>query len=116
MTIDSLAFRQSARNEAISSLLAKCTITSGDEWIGTTRRTLMDKRGEGVSVILERGERHAGKRPMYQLFDDSELRLTIFSASRDPRRRDDAASDVEGDRDLGPFDDAEADDDEELSA
>jgi predicted HTH transcriptional regulator len=92
MTIDSLAFRQSARNEAISSLLAKCVIASDDEWIGTTRRTLMDKRGEGVSVILERGERHAGKRPIYQLFDDSELRLTIFSASRDSPRRDGGAT------------------------
>jgi len=95
MTIDSLAFRQSARNEAISSLLAKCVITSDDEWIGTTRRTLMDKRGEGVSVIFERGERHAGKRPIYQLFDDSELRLTIFSASRDPTRRDSGATEAD---------------------
>lgn len=82
MTLESLAFRQAARNEAISSLLAKCVIPSDRDWLGTTRRTLMDRRGEGVSVILERGERHAGVRPRYEMFDDSELRLMIYGAPR----------------------------------
>jgi hypothetical protein len=45
MTIESLAFRQAARNEAISSLLAKCAIPSEGDWLRTSRRTLMDKRG-----------------------------------------------------------------------
>lgn len=82
MTIESLPFRQAARNEAISSLLAKCGIPTDSDWLGTTRRTLMDKRGEGVSVILDRGERHAGARPRYVMFDDSELQLTIYGAAR----------------------------------
>ena len=40
----------------------------------------MDKRGEGVSIILTRSEQLSGKRPEYRLNDDSELMLTIFAA------------------------------------
>jgi len=36
MSVESLAFRQSARNEAVSSLLAKCAVP-GDQYLGTTR-------------------------------------------------------------------------------
>ena len=77
MSVESLAFRQAARNEAISSLLAKCP-TPSEHWLHTTRGTLMDKRGEGVSVILERSERHSNRRPIYRVIDDTELLLTIY--------------------------------------
>ncbi len=40
----------------------------------------MDKRGEGVSIILARSEQLSGKKPEYRLVDDSELMLTIFAA------------------------------------
>ena len=49
MTTESLALRQAARNEAITSLLARCPVQ--DESLGVRRRRIMDKRGEGVSVI-----------------------------------------------------------------
>jgi len=81
MDVESLAFRQSARNEAIASLLAKIQLTDDESWIGSSRQAMMDKRGEGVSVILDRSERNAGIRPVYKLHDDSELQLTIFGAS-----------------------------------
>jgi predicted HTH transcriptional regulator len=83
MDVDSLAFRQSARNEAIASLLAKIQLTDNESWIGSSRQAMMDKRGEGVSVILDRSERHSGIRPTYKLHDDSELQLTIFAATDD---------------------------------
>jgi ATP-dependent DNA helicase RecG len=79
MTVDSLAFRQAARNETLTSLLAKCPVPDL-EWLGTGRRTLMDRRGEGVPLILERSERLSGKRPEYRLVDDAELQLTIWAA------------------------------------
>ncbi|MDZ4774884.1 MAG: hypothetical protein SGI72_17305 [Planctomycetota bacterium] len=41
----------------------------------------MDRRGEGVAILLERGEKLSGRRPVYALIDDSELELTIFAAS-----------------------------------
>ncbi len=84
MTVESLMYRQSSRNETLTSLLAKCPVPSDIEWINTDRRTLMDKRGEGVRIILENSERLSGKEPVYRLIDDAELLLTIFSASGEP--------------------------------
>lgn len=79
MTVDSLPYRQSARNEAITSLLAKCSVPETDPPL-TGRSTMMDKRGEGVQIILEQSERLSGKRPIYRLVDDSELLLVIPAA------------------------------------
>lgn len=80
MTIDSLDQRQANRNEAIASLLAKCPVPSDISGLETTRSTFMDRRGEGVSIILDRSERLSGRRPVYELPDESELKLTIFAA------------------------------------
>jgi ATP-dependent DNA helicase RecG len=44
------------------------------------RQFLMDKRGEGVPIILDESEKLSGKSPVYRLIDDTELMLTIFSA------------------------------------
>jgi hypothetical protein len=46
----------------------------------TGRSHIMDKRGEGVSIILSRSFELSGKQPVYQLLDDSELLLTIYAA------------------------------------
>jgi len=83
MTVDSLAFRQASRNETIASLLAKCPVPADIGGVETPRSTLMDRRGEGVSIILERSERLSGKRPVFELPDESELKLTIFAAAID---------------------------------
>lgn len=79
MTPESLPFRQAARNEALTSLLARCPVHS-DEWT-RHRSHIMDKRGEGVSLILAKSERLSGKRPLYRLIDESELLLTIQAAT-----------------------------------
>lgn len=81
MTVDSLPFRQASRNETIASLLAKCPVPADIGGLETERSTLMDRRGEGVSIILERSERLSGKRPVYELPDESELKLRIFAAA-----------------------------------
>ncbi|WP_373501805.1 ATP-binding protein [Desulfococcus sp.] len=83
MTVESLLYRQSARNEILTSLLAKCPVPNDIAWVNTDRRTLMDKRGEGVRIIMENSERLSGKRPVYRLIDDSELLLTLFAAGKD---------------------------------
>lgn len=41
---------------------------------------LMDRRGSGVRMILERSEALSGKRPLYENLDDMELLLTIYAA------------------------------------
>jgi len=79
MTVDSLPYRQAARNEAVTSLLAKCTVPAGDQEF-TDRSAMMDKRGEGVQIILDSSERLSGKRPVFSLVDESELKLVIPAA------------------------------------
>ena len=81
ITLDALAYRQASRNNTVASLLARCPVPDGVPGLQTTRATLMDRRGEGVGVILRRSEEHSGRLPAYELFDESELRLTIFAAA-----------------------------------
>lgn len=84
MTVDTMAFRQAARNELITSLLARCPMPS--EGYNPHRESLMDKRGEGVPIILQESEKLSGRKPDYRLLDDSELLLTIYAA--EPPRND----------------------------
>jgi predicted HTH transcriptional regulator len=79
MTIDSLPLRQASRNELLASLLARCPVNIGN-YTGK-RNFLMDKRGEGVPVILSESEKLSGRRPEFLLIDNAELLLTIFAAS-----------------------------------
>jgi predicted HTH transcriptional regulator len=78
LTIESLPLRQATRNELVTSLLAKCPIEEKNMEFG--RQFLMDKRGEGVPIILDESKKLSGKSPVYRLIDDTELMLTIFAA------------------------------------
>lgn len=78
MTIESISERQSTRNELISSLLARSPMNVNAA--GSQRDFIMDKRGEGVPVIISESTKLAGKKPEYLLIDDAELKLTIFAA------------------------------------
>jgi ATP-dependent DNA helicase RecG len=80
MGVEALIYRQSSRNETLTSLLAQCPVPEDIEWLETDRKTLMDRRGEGVRIILEKSERLSGKRPEYRLLDEEELLLTIYAA------------------------------------
>ncbi len=82
LTVDSLPLRQSTRNELITSLLAKGLFDDPTE--GTPGlRSLMEKRGEGVPVILEKGRSLSGKTPEYRVIDNAEVMLTIWAATRE---------------------------------
>jgi ATP-dependent DNA helicase RecG len=81
MTIESLLYRQAVRNEAITSLLARCPVGSGQDVFAPHRDFLMDKRGEGVPIIMEESRKLSGRIPVYRLLDDAELLLTIFAAN-----------------------------------
>ncbi|MBS2132358.1 putative DNA binding domain-containing protein (plasmid) [Burkholderia thailandensis] len=80
MTVESLPYRQAARNEAITSLLAKCTVPDSERDL-SGRTAMMDKRGEGVQIILDSSERLSGKHPVFNLVDESELLLVIPAAA-----------------------------------
>lgn len=81
MTIETLAYRQASRNEAIASLLAKCPVPSQEE-VRTDRSAMMDRRGEGVSIILENSRKLTGQPAVYALNDDAELLLTLPAKRR----------------------------------
>ncbi len=78
MTIESISERQSSRNELLTSLLARCPMNVNAH--GSKRKFIMDKRGEGVPIILTESEELSGKKPVYRLLDDAELMLTIYAA------------------------------------
>ncbi|MYJ45456.1 MAG: hypothetical protein F4069_09060, partial [Rhodothermaceae bacterium] len=78
VTVDSIHLRQSTRNELITSLLTETPVAKAVGGIG--RDFYMEKRGDGVRIIMEESETLSGKRPVYKLIDDSELLLTIYSA------------------------------------
>lgn len=78
ITIDSMHLRQATRNELITSLLAETPVATAIEDVG--RGFYMEKRGDGVPIILDESEKLSEKKPVYKLIDDSELLLTIYSA------------------------------------
>ena len=83
MTPESLPHRQINRNSTVASLLAKCPVPTDVAGLRTSRSTMMDRRGEGAQIMLERSQRISGRMPVYETRDGSELRLVIFAAGAD---------------------------------
>ncbi|MCG8457856.1 MAG: putative DNA binding domain-containing protein [Holophagales bacterium] len=79
LSVDTLALRQSTRNELIASLLARTPVE--DPTNRLERRFLMEKRGDGVPLILERSRELSGREPEYRVLDDAEVMLTIWAAA-----------------------------------
>ena len=77
LTPESMDSRQYSRNELIVSLLARCRVSEHENLV---RSHMMDRRGEGVPIILDESRELSGRVPEYTLIDDSELRLAIWSA------------------------------------
>ena len=79
ISVERLEHLQSSRNEVVTSLLAKCPVPTGIPWLKTDRATLMEKRGEGVRLILENSRTLSGREPEYREIDEAELILTIHA-------------------------------------
>ncbi len=78
LTTENLALRQSTRNELLTTLLSRCPV---DDPTGETgRQHYMEKRGDGVPIILAESRRLSKRDPQYRLIDDAELLLTIWAA------------------------------------
>ena len=77
LTPESMDSRQYSRNELIVSLLARCRVSEQENLV---RSHMMDRRGEGVPIILDESRELSGRVPEYTLIDDSELRLVIWSS------------------------------------
>ena len=78
LTVDDLRYNQATRNELLARLLSETTLND-DMGAQVVRRHFLERRGEGVGIILNESERLSGKTPVYELFGE-ELRLTIFAA------------------------------------
>jgi len=78
VTVESIALRQATRNELITSLLAESPVAESIGDVG--RGFYMEKRGDGVPIILSESIKLSGKTPLYKMIDDSELLLIILSS------------------------------------
>ena len=78
MTIEGMDASQATRNEVIASVFGRIPV--GDVSGANHRRYLMERRGDGVSIILKETQEAAGMLPEYKVVDESSLVLTIPAA------------------------------------
>ena len=78
LTVDDLRYNQATRNELLARLLSETTLND-NMGAQVIRQHFLERRGEGVGIILNESEKLSGKTPVYELFGE-ELRLTIFAA------------------------------------
>lgn len=83
VTVENIRYSQATRNELLARLLSELTL---DDKLRkeVVRRHFLERRGEGVGIILNESEELSGKPPVYEVFDE-ELRLTIFAAHKIPQ-------------------------------
>lgn len=79
LTIEGLAENTVTRNEAIVNLLSR--YYQANEVVG--RRALIERRGEGIPIILSKSYELSGVMPEYRLISERELLLTICAASKE---------------------------------
>ena len=85
LSLDEIGSRQFARNELICTCLARFPLPR--EFATPSRVRIIDRRGEGIPVIISDTGKLSGMLPKYRLLDDSELMLTIPSAPIDDREK-----------------------------
>ncbi len=78
LTVEKLRYGQATRNELLARLLSEVTVEN-DVGRQVTRRHFLERRGEGVGIILDESEALSGKAPLYEVIDE-ELHLKIFAA------------------------------------
>ena len=78
VTVDNLRYSQATRNELLARLLSEIRLDDDMER-QVKRKHFLERRGEGVGIILNESESLSGNTPVYEVFDE-ELRLTIFAA------------------------------------
>lgn len=78
LTVERLRYGQATRNELLARLLSELTV---DDNVSrqVARRYFLERRGEGVGIILDESAALSGKVPIYEQIDET-LHLTIFAA------------------------------------
>jgi len=85
LTIEEIGERQFSRNELICTCLSRCPLNQ--RFTDVVRTSMMDRRGEGVPVILSASRNLSGKDAFYRLSGESELKLTIPSIPLDDKEQ-----------------------------
>ena len=82
LTVDGMEVRQATRNQTLASVLGRMPVggVRGSE----DRRYFMERRGDGVPIILRETRALCGKPPEYRVIDDSEVLLVIPAAPLEP--------------------------------
>ena len=78
MTIEGMDASQATRNEVIASVFGRIPV--GDSPGANHRQYLMERRGDGVSIILKETQETTGILPQYQVIEQSSLMLSIPAA------------------------------------
>ena len=81
MTIANMESSQATRNEVIASVFGRLPV--GDIPGSENRQFLMERRGDGVTIILRKTRETAGRPPAYTVLDDSHVQLVIPAAPLD---------------------------------
>lgn len=79
LTVESMDANSISRNETLVNLLSR--YYPADPL--SKRQNIIERRGEGVPMIISASEQLSTRRPLYELRDNSELKLTIYAASRE---------------------------------
>ena len=81
LTVDSMATRQATRNQTLTSMLGRVPVggIQGSE----DRRYFMERRGDGVPIILRETRGLCGRPPEYRVIDEAEVRLVIPAAPQE---------------------------------
>ena len=78
LSVERLRYGQATRNELLARLLSELTV---EDNVGrqVARRYFLERRGEGVGIILDESTALSGRVPVYEQIDET-LHLTIFAA------------------------------------
>jgi predicted HTH transcriptional regulator len=79
MTTEDLRTSQFTRNELLASRLGQCPV--GDIPGAGGREYFIERRGEGIGVIEDETFALAGRKPVFELIGDRELKLVLPAAS-----------------------------------
>ncbi|MDE0145221.1 MAG: putative DNA binding domain-containing protein [Nitrospira sp.] len=81
LTVGSMTTRQATRNEVLTSVLGRMPVQGirGSE----DRQYFMERRGDGVPIILRETRELCGESPEYRLINNSEVCLVIPAAAQE---------------------------------
>ena len=81
LAADSMDVRQVTRNQILASVFGRISV--GDIQGSEDRRYVMERRGDGVPVIVRETRALSGKPPEYRVINDSEVLLVIPAAPQE---------------------------------